>query len=145
MLVYFDTCAIQRPLDDPAQLRVRLEAEAMVALIELCESGRLGLVASATHEIENRRNPYPDRLTHASDVLAIARRYVPTTAEVADRAAEYERAGIKRLDALHLASAVVSGADFLCTTDDSLLRRGRGTETGATSVVSPLDLIQALP
>ena len=30
MLVYFDTCAIQRPLDDPAQIRVRLEADAVV-------------------------------------------------------------------------------------------------------------------
>ena len=145
MRVYFDTCAIQRPLDDPAQLRVRLEADAVIALIELCESGRLELVASAAHDIENSQNPYPDRLAHAADVLAVARHYVPTTAEVADRAAAYERVGIKRLDALHLASAVVSGAAFFCTTDDPLLRRGREAETGGTSVVSPLDLVLNLP
>ena len=144
MLVYFDVCAIQRPLDDPAQLRVRLEAEAMIALIELCESGRLDLVASAAHQIENAQNPYPERRAHAADVLSVARCYAPTSSEVAARAAEYERGGVKRLDALHLASAVASGAVFFCTTDDRLLRRGREAETGGTSVVSPLDLIQAI-
>ena len=145
MLVYFDTCAIQRPLDDPAQLRVRLEAEAVIALIELCESGRLGLVVSAAHDIENGQNPYPERRTYTADVLSVAQHYVPATADVADYARRYERDGIKRLDALHLASAVVAGAVFFCTTDDLLLRRGRDAETGATSVVSPLDLVQNLP
>ena len=145
MLVYFDTCTIQRPLDDLSQLRIRLEAEAVVSLIELCETGRLELVASAAHEIENGDNPYPDRHAHAADVLAVARVYIPTTPEVAARAAEYERSGIKKLDALHLASAVVSRATFFCTTDDPLLRRGQQVETDNTSVVSPLELIQALP
>ena len=145
MLVYFDTCAVQRPLDDLSQLRVRLEAEAVVALIGLCETGLLDLIASSVHRVENAENPYPDRHAHAIDVLSLASRYVPTTPEVVARAAEYERGGVKRLDALHLASAVVSGAAFFCSTDDSLLRRGREMETGATSVVSPLELVQNLP
>ena len=145
MLVYLDVCAIQRPLDDPAQLRVRLEADAVVSLIGLCESGDLELVASAAHEIENSQNPYPARRAHAADVLGISRHYVPTSAAVARRAAQYEHDGIRRLDALHLASAVVSGAVFFCTTDDLLLRRGREAETDSTSVVSPLDLVQRLP
>lgn len=106
MLVYFDTCAVQRPLDDLSQLRVRLEADAVVALIELCETGLLQLVASAVHDAENAENPYPDRHAHAADVLSLAARYVPTTSEIVARAAEYERDGIKRLDALDLASAV---------------------------------------
>ena len=145
MRVYFDTCAIQRPLDGLAQLRVRLEAEAVVSLIELCESGRLELVASAAHRIENRANPHPDRHAHAVAVLAVAQHYAATTDAVAERAAEYAAAGIGRLDALHLASAVVSGAAFFCTTDDRLLRRGRQAETGSTAVVSPLELVQVLP
>ena len=145
MLVYFDTCAVQRPLDDLSQLRVRLEADAVVALIELCETGFLELVASAVHGAENAENPYPDRHAHAANVLSLASHYAPATPAVVGRAAEYERAGIKRLDALHLASAVVAGAAFFCTTDDLLLRRGRSVETDATSVVSPLELAQNLP
>ena len=145
MRVYFDICAIQRPLDDGAQLRVRLEADAMIALISLCETGGIELVASAAHDIENRQNPYPDRLSHAASVLAVARHYVLTTADVVRRAEEYGRGGVDPLDALHLASAVASGAAFFCTTDDKLLRRGREAETGDTSVVSPLDLVLNLP
>ena len=112
MLVYFDTCAAQRPLNDLSHLRVRLEADAVIALIELCETGPLELAASAVHDAENAENPYPDRHAHAADVLSLASHYVPTTPEVVARAAEYGRDGIKRLDALHLASAVVSGATF---------------------------------
>ena len=48
---------------------------------------------------------------------------------------------MKPLDALHLASAVEADADFFCTCDDRLLKRARGTQTGRTRVVSPLDLV----
>src|SRR5690606_26278315 len=144
MRVYFDICAIQRPLDDPSQTRVRLEAEAILTLIELCESGRLDLVVSAAHEIENGQNPYPERHAHAADVLALARHRVPTGDDVARRAAAYAEAGLARLDALHLAAAVAAGAAFFCTTDDHLLRRGRDLDTNETAVVSPLDLILQL-
>ena len=57
------------------------------------------------------------------------------------RAQQYEVAGIKRLDAIHLASAVEAEADFFCTTDDLLLKRGRAVNTNSTVVVSPLELV----
>ena len=91
MRIYLDLCAIQRPLDDQAQLRIRAEAEAVLSVLR--------------------------------------------------RAERYEAAGVKRLDALHLASAVEAEADYFCTTDDHLLRRGRAVNTAATSVVSPLELV----
>ncbi len=144
MRLYLDICAIQRPLDDQSQPRVRLEAEAVIVLIELCEAGQLQLVGSAAHEIENAQNPYPDRRAHAADLLATAPHRALTTSEVARLAAAYEQEGMKRLDALHLASAVVAEADFFCTTDDKLLRRGRRLDTRACSVVSPLELITRL-
>lgn len=144
MRVYLDVCAIQRPLDDQAQLRVRMEAEAVITLIELCELGTLHLVVSAAHEIENGQNPYPDRKAHAADIFALARNRVPSSSEVADRAGAYAEAGLARLDAFHLAAAVTAGAAFFCTTDDRLLKRGRDLDTNATSVVSPLDLVLQL-
>lgn len=144
MRVYFDICAIQRPLDDHAQLRVRLEAEAVVSLIELCEAGLLELVISAAHEIETGQNPHLDRQAHATDVLALARYRVASSPEVAARTAAYAQAGLTRLDAFHLAAAVASDAAFFCTTDDRLLRCARALDTNGTAVVSPLDLILQL-
>lgn len=46
MTIYLDTCNLQRPLDDKSQLRIRLEAEAVLSVIDLVESGSLGLVSS---------------------------------------------------------------------------------------------------
>jgi predicted nucleic acid-binding protein len=42
---------------------------------------------------------------------------------VAARARVLEGAGLRGLDALHIASAEVGGADLLITTDDRLIRR----------------------
>ena len=88
MLVYFDICAIQRPFDDHSQLRVRLEAEAVVTLIQLCEMGLFELVISAAHEIENGQNPYPERRAYAADVLSLlstAWRVAPKSPSVRQR------------------------------------------------------------
>lgn len=144
MRVYLDICAIQRPLDDHTQLRVRLEAEAVITLIQLCEEGPIDLVMSAAHEIENRQNPYPDRRAHVAHVLSLARRRAPADPDVAERAATYAEAGLTRLDAFHLAAAVAADAAFFCTTDDRLLRRSQALDTKATAVVSPLDLVLQL-
>ncbi len=143
MRLYLDLCALQRPLDGPAQLRVRLEAEAVLGILALCESGQAVLVASGVHAVENDRSPYPDRREHVAHLLALAS-YVPSGESVLRRAQAYEGQGIAPLDALHLAAAVEAESHYFCTTDDRLLRRGRNADTGVTSVVSPLDLVLLL-
>ena len=144
MRLYLDLCAIQRPLDDQTQLRVRAEAEAVLGLLALCESGALTLVVSGVHVAENEKSPHPDRRAHVDDVIGLAGSYVDTGAAALQRAKRYETLGIKPLDALHLASAVEAGVTYFCTTDDKLLRRGRAADTEGTSVVSPLELVVLL-
>ncbi|MGI9175205.1 MAG: PIN domain-containing protein, partial [Rhodothermales bacterium] len=73
MRLYLDICAIQRPLDDQTQLRVRAEAEAVVGLLALCENGTLELVVSGVHVVENQKCPHPDRRAHTDDVLGLSR------------------------------------------------------------------------
>ena len=141
MRVYLDLCAIQRPLDDQTQPRIRAEAEAVLSVLALCESGALDLVTSGAHVVESEKCPHPDRRTHVDDVLGLSATYMPMSNEVLRRAEQYAASGVKRLDAIHLTSAVEAEADFFCTTDDQLLRRGREVNTGRTSVVSPLELV----
>ncbi len=76
MRIYLDICSIQRPLDDQSQLRIRTETEAILGILDLCETGRLTLVSSAAHVIETEQNPYPDRKGHALNVLSLASHYV---------------------------------------------------------------------
>ena len=116
----------------------------MLGLLALCETGVLELVVSGVHLIENQKSPHPDRQTHVMDVLSVARTYLATTPLVLQRAKQYESLGIKRFDALHLASAVETGIEYFCTTDDQLLRKGKEVDTGKVSVVSPLELVVLL-
>jgi hypothetical protein len=52
MLVDPDLCTIQRPLDDQKQLRVRLEAEAILGFIGACEAGQAEMLSSDALQYE---------------------------------------------------------------------------------------------
>ena len=136
-------CALQRPHDDQTQVRVRLEAVAVLGLLEHCRAGGAGLVSSDALMYEAGRNPHPLRRAHAEAALAGAARQ-PLTPAVEARADDLVAAGLRPLDALHLASAEAVGADYLCTCDDQLLRQGRALAAAPLRVVSPVELTTEL-
>ncbi len=141
MKVYLDTCSLQRPLDSKDQIRIILEAESVLAILALCEQGKLDLVNSDALVFEVERNPNLTRQGYALEVLAQASVFVALDEQVEKRARELHQLGIKPLDALHLASAEVVRADFFCTCDDELLRKAKGLGTLQTRVASPLEVI----
>jgi predicted nucleic acid-binding protein len=141
MKVYLDMCSLQRPLDTKTQVRVAMEAEAILSILALCASGYATLLASDALVFETVQNPHPIRKQYAFGVLAMATQFVLTDSHVEARARVFHTIGIKPLDALHLASAVEAQADYLCTCDDRFLRRAKATDTRPTQVVSPLDLV----
>jgi len=51
-----DVCCLKRPFDDQGQFRIRLEAEAVLALLGADGSG-VDFVRSAAHDLENDQNP----------------------------------------------------------------------------------------
>jgi hypothetical protein len=76
MRIDFDMCSLQRPLDDKSQLRVHLEAEALLGIIEFCESGQAELVSS-----DALLTPAPQTSGNASktaETQAIPSRQVPS-------------------------------------------------------------------
>jgi predicted nucleic acid-binding protein len=141
MKIYLDMCGLQRPLDTKTQLRIAVEAEAILSILTLCESGQADLVASEALVFEAGRNPHPVRKRYAAEVLSKANIFVHTDSRVAERARELHEAGFHPLDALHLVSAMEAQADYFCACDDRLLRRATGVDTSPTKVVSPLELI----
>lgn len=144
MLVYLDMCALQRPHDDRSQVRVHLEAVAVLGLLDFCQSGGAELASSDALVFEAGRNPYPMRRAHAEAVLGGAVVRQPLTPAVEARADDLVVAGLRPLDALHVASAEAVGADFFCTCDDQLLRRGRTLVAAPLRVVSPIELTTEL-
>jgi predicted nucleic acid-binding protein len=139
--VYLDMCSIQRPLDSKTQPRIAVEAEAVLAVLTLCEAGQGDLMTSDILVFELERNPHPVRKQYALKVLAKAIVSVITDNYVEERARTFQAEGIKPIDALHLASAVISKADYFCTCDDRFLKRAKVVDTGQTKAVSPLELI----
>jgi hypothetical protein len=144
MKIYLDMCSLQRPLDDKVQLRILVEAEAVLGIIALCDSGEAQLIGSDALVFEAERNPHPIRKSFAHEMLAKARQFVSVNEQVEKRARTLNGLGIGSLDALHLASAIEADADYFCTCDDKLLKRAKVTDTQNTQVVSPLELIAEL-
>ncbi len=84
------------------------------------------------------------RKAHTNEVLARAVQVIRVSDEIETRARAYNQAGLKPLDALHLACAVQAGSDYFCTCDDQLLRRSRSAHAGPPKVVTPVELIGEL-
>jgi predicted nucleic acid-binding protein len=144
VLIYFDNCALQRPSDQQGQRRIQIESEAVLALLEHCRSGLSELVSSEVlfYEVEN--NPDLIRKAQTLAFLEMANIHQPLSDEVELRASEFVVLGLKRMDALNLASAEVAGAKFFCTCDDKLLRRSKLLTLSTLEVLSPIDLLEEL-
>lgn len=142
MRLYLDACSLQRPMDDRTQPRINIEAEAVLAILHLVEAGHLELLSSEVLEFEIARIPDVDRQTRANDMLKLATEVLELTDNVAAQARDFAKAGIRPMDALHLASASGAKADYFCTCDDKVLKKSKKLKTLATEVVSPLQLIR---
>ncbi len=59
--VYFDTSALNRPFDDQAQIRIRLEAEAVEHLLRAVGEGRLEWISSDIVLFEVKKCPDTER------------------------------------------------------------------------------------
>lgn len=142
--VYLDNCALQRPLDDKIQTRVRLEAEAVLGILEMCTAGKVELISSEVLEFEVAKNSITTRRDYADSALAFAVRSVQINDSIERRASELVSHGIKPIDALHLASAEEAEADYFCTCDNPLLKKARASKGFKVEIVTPLELIEEL-
>src|SRR3989304_2838956 len=120
--VYFDVCALNRPLDDQSQARIRLETEAVEHLLRAVDEGRLEWISSDLVVFEITRNPEEESREVLLSILRGARLTVGFSDEIGRRARTLREQGLRDLDALHLASAEASGAQVVITTDDQFSR-----------------------
>ncbi len=144
MKLYLDTCSLQRPLDDKSQLRVQLEAEAILAVLNLCINDEIALVSSEVLEFELEKNPHPQRKAYVAEILETAEIFIEVDRRITLRAQELESSGFKGIDALHIACAEAEKVDYFCSCDDRLLKRARITESITIKIVSPFELVEEI-
>jgi predicted nucleic acid-binding protein len=141
MLIYLDTCCLQRPLDDRSQPRINIEAEAVLTILGIIEKNNIGLVSSEVLEYEISQIPDRSRENKVREILAISDKYVTINDEIELKANQYMKEGIKPMDALHLASAIVMNIDYFCTADDKFLKKAKKINTSSIKITSPLELV----
>ncbi len=141
MLIYLDTCCLQRPLDDRSQPRINIEAEAILTILGIIEKCRIDLISSEALDYEISRIPDRNRENQIREVLSISGKYVTIDDKIELKAKQYMKKGLKPMDALHLASALSANADYFSTTDDRFLKRAMQFDTSLLNVLSPLKLV----
>lgn len=144
LTIYLDTCSLQRPLDDQRQIRVRLETEAVLAVLEQIENGKLTLLDSEILHYEIHRTPNLQRQQHIIEILTLSHIIIKLNPSIEQRSYMLQNVGIKPLDALHLATAEHAKANYFCTCDDKLLKRSQQLDILETHVLYPLQLLEEL-
>jgi len=119
---------------------VRLQTEAKLYVQEMIRRRDYKLAWSAVIDLENNANPDADHRQAIMGWRNMASVDVPAGAEVEALAEQLFGQGVKPMDALHVASAIVAGADYFLTTDKALLRKS--TDNQRIRVVDPVDFIR---
>lgn len=123
MRIYLDVCCLNRPFDDHAQDRVRLESEAVLTILNHSQAGNWYLLGSEVIDIEISKILDDDRRQEVSILSSLQQTYIAVDEDIERRALELENLGFKSFDSLHIACAERGDADVLLTTDDDLLRK----------------------
>ena len=137
MKIYFDNCCLNRPYDDLSDNVVRMESEAILTIINICEIRRWTFYSSDVLFDEILNMTDFDRQEKVLLLYYSASMHIALTDEIVSRAKNLERFNIKSYDALHLASAEAGNADIFLTTDNKLLKAAQRADI-ALVVKNPL-------
>ena len=123
MRIYLDVCCLNRPFDDNAQDRIRLEAEAVLTVLKRYQGRSRSLLGSEVIDFEISQISDDEKRQKVMLLSAVLQPCFIVDVNAEKRAIELEKLGFRPIDALHIACAEKGRADVLLTTDDDLLRR----------------------
>ena len=141
--VYLDSCSLNRLTDDQTQARIRTEAEAVTRILDLVSAGEVTWIGSSFVHVELSRNSNLAKRATSLDLLMLATEFAAPDSATYQRALVLQAEGYGNFDALHLALAEQSGAEWLITVDDRFLNRAaRRPGSPLPTVLNPIDWIQ---
>ncbi|OUD12658.1 PIN domain protein [Thioflexithrix psekupsensis] len=112
-----------RPFDDQSNIKILLESEAKLNIQEKIRMGVYELVWSYILDYENEKNPFRERREQIRKWKKYANFDIEATDRILHLAHSLNELNLKRFDALHIACAVVAGADYFLTTDNGILKK----------------------
>jgi predicted nucleic acid-binding protein len=146
MRIYLDVCCSNRPFDDQDDDKIRLESEAVKAIIKKAIKGDVVIVGSdvVDYEIDNMSNL--DRKDAVALLCSTASEMQELNDDIVARAREIEKIGIDTLDALHIASAEKANADIFFTVDDAIVKKYTATKSKFhVQILNPLNWMAGQP
>jgi len=120
--IYLDTCCLNRPFDDQTQERIRLESEAVLAILSRVEKGEWNWIGSEVLLDEIEQTPDTQKLSRAKLLADFIHENIQIDDYQIGRARDLQKAGFQLFDALHIACAESAKADIFLSTDDRLLK-----------------------
>ena len=129
MLIYMDCCCLSRPSDDQTQDKIRIESDAVIAILSKCLYGPWRLVGSDIIEHEIMKTPDLNKKNRALYLYNIKSENIVLNNTIVERAAEIQKYGLKPIDSLHFASAEYGIAKVLLTVDKDFLASAQKIDT----------------
>ena len=123
MLIYLDNCCFNRPFDNQANIKIRLETESKLFIQDQIKAGNVRFVWSYMLEYENSVNPFPEKKDIIERWGQYASKSVFPNENVSRIAKDLYLQNIKAKDAIHIACAVDAGCDCFLTTDNEIIKK----------------------
>jgi predicted nucleic acid-binding protein len=126
-------------------MRIRLEADAVLLILEQCDRGDWHHVSSEIAQIEISAMAEDERRARVQLLLPDENAILRIAEDVRERATNLQKRGFKPADALHVAAAEKLEADVLLSCDDRLCRLARRHRRLLNvEVVNPLDWLKEI-
>jgi hypothetical protein len=117
-----DSCCLNRPTDNQAQDKIRIESGAIKLILSKCDCGIWKLIGSEVLEFEIMKTPDLSKRNCALHLYAVAKESIPLNNEIQNRAIEIQEYGLDILDSLHFASAEYRKVNVLLTVDKDFIK-----------------------
>ena len=136
--IYLDTCCLNRPFDEQAEEKVILETEAILGIIDRCETTNdWFFFSSDVLDDEISQMVHPVKKEKVLALYQSASAHIPLNDEIIRQAEMREWLVLRPFDSLHLACAEFAQADVLLTTDKKFIRQAKQLKL-KTRVANPL-------
>ena len=142
MNIYLDNCCFNRPFDDQSSIRIKLETDAKLYIQEKIKSQELELTWSYILEFENSMNPYKNKRERIQKWKAFAVNTMYETPTILALGHLFQKQGIKKKDALHLACASDGHCKYFLTTDKKLLNKRQ--EVTHIQIINPVEFVTTI-
>jgi predicted nucleic acid-binding protein len=139
MRLYLDNCCFNRPFDAQNALTIRLETEAKLHIQAAIRSGQYSLGWSYILDFENTANPLDERRSEIQKWESLADSFTMETPAILGAMKKITAAGLKPLDALHIACAQALECEYFLTVDKGILKKAKAI--AKIRIMNPIDFV----